>query len=367
MRRALAAIACIGVTVICAACGSTEAHIGSAPTSDSLVGGKFAGYLWDGNVTTVHGQWQVPAIAGRSRDGHASTWIGAEAPGNKNAPFIQIGTTEDKPLASEPDSGVVRYTAFWSDQPHGFHPVELFLVSPGDKITTTMTLKHDHWTLSIRDATNGKSKTFTTAQEGSYGFNLAEWLQEDVTNARTGGAFPYPDMDATHFSGISVNSQTPHNSDVQSQWISTSGRYYGTSPVVNGNFTVSAVTRSSVAGRYLAIAAPEDTIALRLYQDMSPRTGSPEGQVAADAQALARAMKQTASQLGTEQWPSDVQTQIKTLIKESLYISRQLDALKHPTRKSLTPVLSGPTPYGNEHITAPTIHQILGIPFPPEN
>ncbi len=357
-------MACVAVSLACAACGHSSQHVGSDPPTSNLIGGKFAGYLWDGEVTSVHGVWVVPRIQPGSRDGHASTWIGAEAPGDKTAPFIQIGTTEDRPLVGEPDTGINRYTAFWSDEPHGFHPVEMFTVDPGDRISATMTLHDQHWTLSIKDLSGGQSKTFTTAQEGSYGFNLAEWLQEDVTNARTNGPFPYPELAPTQFSGLTVNGRTPQNNDVQSQWISSAGRYYGTSPLNNGSFAVQRVTLSSIAGRYLQISVPEDTMLQRLNQDMDPRTGAPEGLVAADVQALARVMNETAESLRAEQWPANVRKLIHQLASEIHYEAGKLNALKNPNERTLEPVLTGVTPYGVEHETASSIHAILGIPYP---
>jgi len=151
---------CLGV--VAAAVAITLGAVGcgdGARRSDALASfGHMAGYVWSGNVRAVAASWSVPRMSG-SGNAHASTWIGAQAPGfSGRSPFIQVGTVEDRGSASTP-----AYAAFWTDTTRGFHPQILFRVHPGDAVSTSLTQAAARWRVDIVDTTSGRRASFSTS------------------------------------------------------------------------------------------------------------------------------------------------------------------------------------------------------------
>jgi hypothetical protein len=70
-RSLLLAAALVGILV--SGCGS-QRQVSSLRVRG--VGGKFAGYLWQGDVRSVSASWVIPALREGSELGKASTWIG---------------------------------------------------------------------------------------------------------------------------------------------------------------------------------------------------------------------------------------------------------------------------------------------------
>ena len=141
---------CFGLVVLVALAVIFVVLLGAAPRGSSANWsfGPFAGYVWRGQVTSVQGSWSVPRVsAGSSLRSAASTWIGAEAPGEP-APFIQIGTNEQRVSPAEVLERGPGYYAFWSDTKGAFHPRPFFRVSPGDDIRASLALARKRWTLA---------------------------------------------------------------------------------------------------------------------------------------------------------------------------------------------------------------------------
>jgi hypothetical protein len=225
------------IIIVVALAGAASAIVGNSSNAST-----FAGYVWTGQVTSVRGGWTVPTVRPHSPTGIAATWIGAEAPGGSNAPFIQIGTNEallppDLKQAQLPGSLRVYY-AFWSDVVHHFHPVILFQVSPGDSLSATMSLIDGVWTLAISDHTSGSSARLTTRDETHAAFNEALWTQEDVTNGKTNKPFSYPHLTTVAFSGLSVNGQRASAVNLTTQVLSERGTTVTPSPISNDGFTL---------------------------------------------------------------------------------------------------------------------------------
>ena len=78
--------ATVAIALGAAGCGA------GAKSADGVSSfGHMAGYVWSGHVRAVAGSWWVPRMSGAG-DAHASTWIGAQAPGvPRRSPFIQVG------------------------------------------------------------------------------------------------------------------------------------------------------------------------------------------------------------------------------------------------------------------------------------
>lgn len=203
-----------GVALLCGACGETgsgRTPPQRRPTIAALPSffGRFAGYSESlPHVRVVHASWQVPRILPGSGPGAAGTWIGAQAAGAPNAPFIQLGTNEEQAPGAMSRPARQLYFAFWSDTEHRDHPDALFIVRPGDIVAATLSLTPAGWRVLLRDRTLGRSASFLTHDEFVSRFTDASLMQEDILNAtsKPPAPFPYPSrMTPVRFSGISIN------------------------------------------------------------------------------------------------------------------------------------------------------------------
>jgi hypothetical protein len=278
--------------------------------------GKFAGYVWRGHVESVRASWSVPGVRLGSV-GRAGTWIGAQAPGAPG-PFIQIGTNEESfhPFPLMPS--IQAYYAFWSDTTNHFHPHFLFRVKPGDDVSASLALVSGRWRLAIVDKTSGATARFSTEEEARASFNLAEWLQEDVTDGITGKPFPYPRLTDLQFRRLAVNSTTPAYADLYSQWMSANGVNWAPSPLHRDSFALHRATVSSIGAKYLQIAAGEDMATKVFVPQMAGWTATtPSSQIAATCATFAAALRESLHTLATTRWPPRVRRHIHSLIRSS--------------------------------------------------
>jgi len=213
--------------------------------------GRFAGYVWFGRVQEISGQWVVPRIEKDSHAGRAGSWIGAvDATGHSDTDrFIQVGTNEMRVAGTALRIGDLRlvpdlYYAFWSSTQDQFHPVYLFPVNAGDQITASLALRGKRWRVSITDVTSQRSATFTTRQETGAAFNQAQWLQEDITDAKTGRPFPYPRLTPLRFSKVKVNRRIPTLAQVHDQQMSVGDGTETPTELNRGSFVVAGTTPS---------------------------------------------------------------------------------------------------------------------------
>jgi hypothetical protein len=278
--------------------------------------GKFAGYVWRGHVGSVRASWSIPGVRPGSV-GRAGTWIGAQAPGAPG-PFIQIGTNEESfhPFPLMPS--VTAYYAFWSDATNHFHPRFLFRVKPGDDVSASLALVSGQWRLAIVDETSGATARFSTEEEAGASFNLAEWLQEDVTDAATGKPFPYPRLTDLRFRRLAVNSATPAYADLYSQWMSANGANWAPSQLHRDSFALRRATVSSIGAKYLQIAAEEDMATKVFVAQMAGWTATtPGSQIAAACSTFAAALRKSLHALVGTRWPPRAQRQIHSLVRST--------------------------------------------------
>lgn len=283
--------------------------------------GGWAGYLWRGPVRTVSAEWSVPQITRDSSPGVAATWIAAEAPASGRFPkgeFIQVGlnevVNEDEGDSAPP---YYDYWAFWTNTAHGFHPLRLFTVSPGDRIVARLTLRDRRWIVSIRDSTSGLGASFLTSEDTAAAFSEAEWLQENpFANEYGDDEYMYPQLSRVVMRRLEVNSEVPAPGSLESQWMSEDGEYVGPSSVRHDAFSIGPVTLSRAGGRYLSIS----TRASRLLNDVT-RSSSLSAVAAKPLSASSRgrlveAWRATMTALRAYRWPRDVQPLITTHIGE---------------------------------------------------
>jgi Peptidase A4 family len=300
-----AVAAAVAIAVGAAACG------GAAGTAGALSSfGHMAGYVWTGRVTAVTASWSVPRITSTGA-AHASTWIGAQAPGVPHPPFIQVGTLEDR----GPDN-IPAYSAFWTDTRRGFRPEVLFTVHAGDTVSTALSLTASRWRVSIEDRTGGQTSTLTTSEDAAGDFNLAEWLQENPTEI-SGKITPYPDLSTVSMTRMTVNGAQPRYGDVFAQWMSLPGRDQAPTPLRDGAFTIIHGLVTPAARRYLAIASAQNLSVRRLDLEAARFTARTPARdlerVSAEAASVER---RNADALARGSWPAAARGPIRALVRQ---------------------------------------------------
>jgi hypothetical protein len=297
--------AAIALGLGAAACG------GGSPSAGALSSfGHMAGYVRSGPVTAVAGSWSVPRMSGAG-EAHASTWIGAQGPGpSLRPPFIQVGTVEDRAFAHPV------YRAFWTDTRHGFHPQILFTVRPGDAVSTALGLTAGRWRVDIVDTTSGRRASFSTREEATAEFNLAEWLQEDPSQT-SGRAMRYPELSTLRMRALAVNGAAPRYDDVFAQWMSLPGRELAPTPLGGGAFAITRTALTPAARRYLALSRPQDASARRVDTEAARwTTGTPAREIKRVSAAAAASERRAADALARAAWPAPAQAPIRSLVRE---------------------------------------------------
>jgi hypothetical protein len=305
-RRAGVAAAMVALALGAAACGGGSERPGTLASF-----GHMAGYVWSGRVSAVAASWSVPRMSG-SGDAHASTWIGAQAPGvSRRSPFIQVGTVEDHTSLYSPD-----YAAFWTDTIRGFHPQILFFVHAGDVVSTTLALMAGRWRVSIVDATSGRMRSFSTSEEGLADFSLAEWLQENPSET-SGKLTRYPGLSQVRMSALAVNGVPPRYRDVFAQWMSLPGRALAPTPLRDRAFTITRGVLTAAGRRYLQIARVQNASARTVDTEEARWTGhTPPAQIRRVSAGAAAAERRYAGSLADASWPSAAQGPMSSLVRE---------------------------------------------------
>ncbi|HEX3975691.1 MAG TPA: G1 family glutamic endopeptidase [Solirubrobacteraceae bacterium] len=303
----------LGVVAATTAIGLSAAGCGGgAGSAGALTSfGHMAGYVWSGRVSAVAASWSVPRMSG-SGEAHASTWIGAQAPGvSRRSPFIQVGTVEDHSYLTLPV-----YAAFWTDTTRGFHPQILFGVHPGDAVSTGLTLTAGRWRVYIVDSTSGQRSTFTTSEEGIGDFNLAEWLQENPSET-SGEITRYPDLSRVRMSALAVNGAAPRYGDVFAQWMSLPGRDLAPTPLRDAAFTITRGELTPAGRRYLEIARPQNASARTVDIEEARWTDhTPAGEIKRVSAAAAASERRYADRLDRGAWPAVARGPLRSLVHE---------------------------------------------------
>lgn len=301
--------------------------------------GAFAGYDWDGGVVrSVQAAWRVPRILAGSSSGYAGTWLGAEAPGSANrAPFIQVGTNEQRSADRPPRGPRDEYFTFWSDTVNGFHPRRLFTVRPGDRIVAKLTHAQDRWRVTIDDRRSGARRSFLTRDEARSWFGQSEWIQEDVTDSATGGPFPYPSrMTPVHFSGLKVDSRSPSPDQLMSMWMSENRGQIGPSPLERDSFAITTASLSPAGRAYMRLAAPADAAA-SVFESQRLRwtAATPQAAITAARRRYEAALRSLVDRLGRTRWPAAAEPLMRILIADTRALLTQVQAAPRSTRRSL--------------------------------
>jgi hypothetical protein len=277
-------------------------------TSASPGFGTLGGYVWQGHTRSVAASWVVATIPKGSRSGVAATWVGAQQGFGHSERFIQVGTNQVRDLG--PGHSDFSF-AFWTDTARHFHPVFLFVVPPGTRVSASLRLAGDHWMVSIRDAAAGHEVSFTTTQDTFGAFNLAEWLQEDPTGES--GPEPYPALYHVEFDKVSLNGAIPQYARLHSQWMSVNSLSLGPSPFVGDSFKMLPRTLGAPARRFVAIAGAVDPQFNAFGSALSWKVMPNLGQLDAARASFAAALTRNIDSFEREQWPSNAVSLIHTL------------------------------------------------------
>lgn len=300
----VAATVAIGLSA--AGCGGNSPGRAGALTSF----GHMAGYVWVGDVRAVTALWSVPRMAGAG-EAHASTWIGAQAPGPpRHSPFIQVGVLEDRAPGGSP-----AYAAFWTDTIRGFHPRILFHVAPGDAVSTALNLRAGRWRLSIMDTTSGRTSSFLTSEEGRADFNLAEWLQENPsdTNGRT---TRYPVLSKVSMHALSVNGQGPDYGAMFAQWMTLPGGDLAPTALADDAFSITRGAVTAAATRYLEIAHAQNVSARRVDTETARFTAhTPASEIQRVSAEAATMQRRYVKGLQRAVWPAAARAPINVLVR----------------------------------------------------
>jgi hypothetical protein len=354
-RRRGVIAASIAIGLAAAGCG------GQSESEHGLYAfGHMAGYVWVGQVSAVTASWSVPRITSEG-EAHASTWIGAQAPGPPHrSPFIQVGTLEDRSAAGHP-----RYAAFWTDTRRGFHPEILFAVREGDAVSTALGLTGGHWRVSIADVTSGERSAFSTSEESAADFNLAEWLQEDPSDT-SGKTTPYPGLSPpVGMRALTVNGTGPSYDDMFAQWMSLPGHALAPTPLADDAFTISPRTVSGPGRRYLVIVHAQNVSARKLDAEEARFTAhTPARAISRVCAAAAAAQSRYVHDLQSSSWPAAARGPIRALVRVvRVEMGMFATAARHPSslaawRRQLLELRPALLKLGHQ------VRRALGLPEP---
>lgn len=186
---------------------STTGDTSTPPTSPSSQTPNYAtgGYTstnWSGYVATagnykgVSASWIVPSATGNGTSETAdSTWIGIG--GVFSGDLIQTGT-----MNSVSASGQLTSAAFFELLPDPALEITSMKVIPGDSMSASINeVSTGQWTITITDATSGK--TFTTTVNYTSNYSSAEWIEEDPSYI-DGSLVPFDNFSPANFTNGKV-------------------------------------------------------------------------------------------------------------------------------------------------------------------
>jgi hypothetical protein len=126
-------------------------------------------------VSSISGTWTVPEIAYSESNTYSSVWVGVGGYGEQT--LLQAGTEQHC------ENGKISYFAWYELLPATITTVKTLEISPGDKVTTSITLvneKQGSWQITIIDETDGRNFQITVDYPQSTR-KTAEWIVERPT------------------------------------------------------------------------------------------------------------------------------------------------------------------------------------------
>lgn len=190
---------------------------------------NWSGYAVTGtSFTKALGSWTVPSVnCSTTPNTYSSFWVGID--GWTSSSVEQTGTDSDC------DGSKASYYAWYEFYPNPSYEITSVSVSPGNKISASVTYSGSKFTITITNETTGKSYS-KSATVRSAARSSAEWIAEAPCCTNAGGILPLSDFGTVDFgedyTGVSSTNDATDSST--SGVISAFGSNVYESIMVNG-------------------------------------------------------------------------------------------------------------------------------------
>ena len=163
--------------------------IDNVTVSDST---NWSGYAVTGtSFTSAKGSWTIPTVnCTKTPNTYSSFWVGID--GWTSSTVEQTGTDSDCSGKSP------SYYAWYEFYPAGSVLISSVPVSPGNKISATVTYSGTEFTITITNESTGKSFSKSSRVSGAQRTS-AEWIAEAPCCTRSGGILPLADFGTVDF------------------------------------------------------------------------------------------------------------------------------------------------------------------------
>jgi hypothetical protein len=171
--------------------------IDNVTVSDST---NWSGYAVTGtSFTSAKGSWVVPkADCSKTPNTYGAFWVGID--GWTSDTVEQTGTDSDC------DGSSPSYYAWYEFYPNPSFLISSITVSPGNKMSASVTYSGSEFTITITNETTGKSYSKSSKVSGAKR-SSAEWIAEAPCCTNSGGILPLSDFGTVEFgddySGVS--------------------------------------------------------------------------------------------------------------------------------------------------------------------
>lgn len=163
------------------------------PTTPGAVKSEnWSGYAVTGSeFTKAEGSWIVPSVnCTKTPNTYAAFWVGID--GYNSTTVEQTGTASDCSGKSP------QYYAWYEFYPQASVEITSVPVTPGDKISASVTYSGSEFTTKITNETTGKSYTKSSTVAGAKR-SSAEWIAEAPCCTLSGGILPLADFGTASF------------------------------------------------------------------------------------------------------------------------------------------------------------------------
>jgi hypothetical protein len=187
------------VTILAAALGA-PAGAAAASTISSNWGGYVARAGSGRSFSSVSAIWTVPtAVCTPGLETHSAVWVGLGGYRKGAKALEQIGTDTDCAR-----SGHAAYSSWVELLPAAAGTLHL-TVSPGDRISASVTVHGRHATLRLSDLTSGKHYS-TTRHPSSIDVSTADWIVEAPSGCNSAGSCRT--LNLTNFGSVAFTNAT---------------------------------------------------------------------------------------------------------------------------------------------------------------
>ncbi|MFY9676436.1 MAG: G1 family glutamic endopeptidase [Terriglobales bacterium] len=167
-------------------------HGNGLATDGSVTSENWSGFAATGSAfTSAKASWIVPtATCSKTPNTYSSFWVGLD--GYSSSTVEQTGTDSDCSGTS------ARYYAWYEFYPAASTEITSVPVSPGNKMSASVTYSGSTFTVTITNVTTGKSYSKSGRVSGAQR-SSAEWIAEAPCCTRSGGILPLADFGTVDF------------------------------------------------------------------------------------------------------------------------------------------------------------------------